>query len=75
MYETDNCGGTDDSFAITSTGSQRCVPVPSKKRSIRVRDNSSCIITTWSGNCKGLSFRVPDTDCHDVLYSAVSVYC
>ncbi|KAF7175247.1 hypothetical protein CNMCM7691_007287 [Aspergillus felis] len=76
MYETDSCGGTDDSFAITSTGSQRCVPVPSNKRSIRVTDNSSCIITTWSGgDCKGLSFRVPDTDCHSVLYSAVSVYC
>ncbi|GFG02989.1 hypothetical protein IFM5058_01208 [Aspergillus udagawae] len=76
MYETDTCGGVDDSFAVTSTGSQRCVLVPSNKRSIRVLDNSSCIITTWSGgDCKGLNFRVPDTNCHNVLYAAVSVYC
>ncbi|KAG2016758.1 hypothetical protein GB937_006238 [Aspergillus fischeri] len=74
MYETDNCDGTDDSFAITSPGSQRCVPVPSNKRSIRVLDNS-CIVTTWSGECKGLNFRVPDNNCHNVLYAAVSVYC
>ncbi|KAF7126241.1 hypothetical protein CNMCM5793_002736 [Aspergillus hiratsukae] len=75
MYETDTCGGVDDSFAITSAGSQRCVPVPSNKRSIRVIDNS-CIITTWSGgDCRGSSFRVPDTTCHSVLYAAVSVYC
>ncbi|GAQ09271.1 hypothetical protein ALT_6592 [Aspergillus lentulus] len=75
MYETDSCGGTDDSFAITSTGSQRCVLVPSNKRSIRVLDNS-CIVTTWSGDdCKGLNFRVPDNKCHNVLYAAVSVYC
>ncbi|RHZ68950.1 hypothetical protein CDV55_101907 [Aspergillus turcosus] len=75
MYETDTCGGADDSFAIASAGSQRCVPVPSNKRSIRVLDNS-CIVTTWSGSdCRGLSFRVPDTTCHSVLYAAVSVYC
>ncbi|KAF7621073.1 hypothetical protein AFLA_011389 [Aspergillus flavus NRRL3357] len=76
MYASDTCGGTDDSFSVLNSSSQKCVVVPSNKRSIRVSQNDGCNVTTWSGsNCAGSSYDVPDTDCHAVLYAAVSVDC
>ncbi|KAE8357648.1 hypothetical protein BDV27DRAFT_138968 [Aspergillus caelatus] len=76
MYANNTCGGTDDSFSVLNSSSQKCVVVPSDKRSIRVSQNDGCKVVTWSGsNCAGSSYRVPDTDCHAVLYAAVSVDC
>ncbi|GMG07211.1 unnamed protein product [Aspergillus oryzae] len=39
MYANDTCGGTDDSFSVLNSNSQKCVVVPSNKRSIRVSQN------------------------------------
>ncbi|OGM47138.1 hypothetical protein ABOM_003961 [Aspergillus bombycis] len=76
MFANDTCGGTDDSFSVLNSSSQKCVVVPSNKSSIRVSQNDGCKVVTWSGsNCAGSSYRVPDTDCHAVLYAAVSVDC
>ncbi|KAE8378031.1 hypothetical protein BDV26DRAFT_292633 [Aspergillus bertholletiae] len=76
MFANSTCGGTDDSFSVLNSNSQKCVVVPSDKRSIRVSQNQGCKVVTWSGsNCAGSSYRVLDTDCHSVLYAAVSVDC
>ncbi|KAE8400089.1 hypothetical protein BDV37DRAFT_258580, partial [Aspergillus pseudonomiae] len=76
MFANDTCGGTDDSFSVLNSSSQKCVVVPSNKRSIQVSQNDGCKVVTWSGsNCAGSSYTVPDTDCHAVLYAAVSVDC
>ncbi|KNG91233.1 hypothetical protein ANOM_000291 [Aspergillus nomiae NRRL 13137] len=76
MFANDTCGGTDDSFSVLNSNSQKCVVVPSNKRSIQVSQNDGCNVVTWSGsNCAGSSYIVPDTDCHAVLYAAVSVDC
>ncbi|KAE8337815.1 hypothetical protein BDV24DRAFT_154085 [Aspergillus arachidicola] len=72
MYANDTCGGTDDSFSVLNSSSQKCVVVPSNKRSIRISQNDGCNVTTWSGsNCAGSSYDVPDTDCHAVLTKVI----
>ncbi|KAE8153818.1 hypothetical protein BDV25DRAFT_14900 [Aspergillus avenaceus] len=76
MSRNDTCGGTTDSFSVLNSNTYRCVIVPAEKRSIRVSQNQGCKVKTWSGNnCLGLNFRVPDTECHSVLYASVSVDC
>lgn len=36
MFSGDTCNGAEDGFSLTGSGSFRCVPVPSAKRSISV---------------------------------------
>ena len=67
---TDNAG----TVSLVGSGSTRCIPV-NNARSISA-SGSGCTVKTWSGNnCRGGSFRVPDSGCHSVLYGSVSVNC
>ncbi|GFG20626.1 hypothetical protein IFM61606_00678 [Aspergillus udagawae] len=71
----DLCDGPVDSISLVGSGSYRCVAV-TNKRSISVPSMNGCTVKTWSGNnCRGSSFKVPDTGCHSVLYAGVSIQC
>lgn len=37
MFAGDTCNGEKDGFSLSGSGSSRCVPVPSAKRSISVK--------------------------------------
>ncbi|KAK4213522.1 hypothetical protein QBC37DRAFT_422825 [Rhypophila decipiens] len=73
MYAGDTCNGQVDSFSVANKG-ERCVPVPSPKRSIKITSRD-CTIRTHSGtDCRGSNFKAGN-GCFGVLYGSVSVKC
>ncbi|KAL2793067.1 hypothetical protein BJX66DRAFT_339126 [Aspergillus keveii] len=75
MFSGDTCGGAEQSFSVSGSGTYRCVPVSAARRSVLVT-GSGCTTTTWSGtNCEGSRYKIPDSGCHSLLYGSVSVQC
>ncbi|PSR82640.1 hypothetical protein BD289DRAFT_475111 [Coniella lustricola] len=74
LYSTSTCGGTVQSFSVTS-GASVCVAVDGDKASIDVIEND-CATYVWSGtNCEGNSLHISGDTCTSVLYGSVSVQC
>ncbi|KAI1924229.1 hypothetical protein LOZ58_001244 [Ophidiomyces ophidiicola] len=75
MFSSDTCGGAVDSAMVVGSGSYRCIAV-TNKRSIKAPVLNGCEVRTFSGNnCRGSNFRLPDRDCHSVLYASVEIKC